>query len=96
MAEKFVVNDYLEAAGSFDRLVELPDGRVVMADIKTGKDAARYAVATAAQVAIYANSMLYAVATDTRTAFPDAPTPRWVCSFTCPQARANATSTNWI
>ena len=72
MAEKFVVNDYLEAAGSFDRLVELPDGRMVMADIKTGKDAARYAVATAAQVAIYANSMLYAVATDTRTAFPDA------------------------
>lgn len=70
MAEKFVVNDYLEAAGSFDRLVRLPDGRLVIADIKTGKDAAKYAVATAAQCAVYANSMLYNVSDDTRTPFP--------------------------
>ena len=49
--------------------MELPDGRMVMADITSSKTPRRYAVATAAQVAIYANSMLYAVATDTRTAF---------------------------
>ena len=71
MAEKFVVDDHLEAAGSFDWLVRLPDGRLVIADIKSGKDAARYSVATAAQCAIYANSQLYSVADDTRTPFPD-------------------------
>ena len=72
--------------------MELPDGRMVMADIKTGKAKTPRATPwpAAAQVAIYANSMLYAVATDTRTAFPDALDIRWVCSFTCPQAKANA------
>jgi len=70
MAEKFCVNDRLECAGSFDRLVRLPDGRMVIADIKTGKDAAKYAVATAAQCALYASSVLYNVADDTRADFP--------------------------
>jgi len=70
LAEQFVVCDALTAAGSFDRLVRLPDGRSVIADIKTGKDAAKYATATAAQCAVYANSQLYNADTDQRTDLP--------------------------
>jgi hypothetical protein len=70
LAERFCVNDQLQAAGSFDRLVRLPDGRTVIADIKTGKDAPRYATATAAQMAIYANSKLYNLGTGERTELP--------------------------
>ena len=71
LAEQFVVCDQLEAAGSFDRLVRLPNGDLVIADIKTGKDAARYATGTAAQMAVYANSVRYGVADNTRTPYPD-------------------------
>ena len=35
--ECFVVNDELQAAGTFDRLYRCPDGRVRVADLKTGK-----------------------------------------------------------
>jgi hypothetical protein len=35
-AEIFVVCDEFKTAGTFDRIVELPDGRAVVADIKTG------------------------------------------------------------
>lgn len=59
MSERFVVVDSLETAGSFDRLVRLPNGQHVIADIKTGKDAATYANATAAQMACYAHGLLY-------------------------------------
>lgn len=57
--EQFVVNDTVEAAGTFDRLVKLPDGRIVVADIKTGQHENKYPHGVATQIAIYANSYLY-------------------------------------
>lgn len=68
--EQFVVIDELEAAGSFDRLVTLPNGQNVIADIKTGKDAATYATATAAQMALYARGKLYDPTTGRRVPLP--------------------------
>lgn len=70
MAEGFVVCDFLQAAGSFDRLVRMPNGDTVIADLKTGKSPERYALATSAQVATYANSVLYNPATGERTDLP--------------------------
>lgn len=59
--EEFVVVDELEAAGTFDRLVQLPDGRTVVADIKTGKDEPNYPHASTIQIATYAHGHLYTV-----------------------------------
>ena len=53
--ETFVVNDEVRAAGTFDRLVRLPDGRVVVGDVKTGRSDPDYPLAVATQVATYAN-----------------------------------------
>ncbi len=47
--ECFVVNDALRAAGTFDRLGRLPDGRVVVADLKSGKSEADYPFSTTVQ-----------------------------------------------
>lgn len=57
--EQFVVNDELKVAGTFDRLVRLHDGRVVIGDIKTGKSAADSPHEAAVQMAIYGRSMHY-------------------------------------
>ena len=57
--ECFVVVDELQAAGSFDRLVRLPDGRVVVADIKTGQNEPDYPHGVTQQVAMYAHGSLY-------------------------------------
>lgn len=59
--ECFVVNDELQAAGTFDRLLQLPDGRIVVADIKTGQHEPRFPHAVTTQCAIYANAHLYDV-----------------------------------
>lgn len=56
--EVFVVHDELQAGGTFDRIVTLPDGTRVVADIKTGKidyGASKIAM----QLAIYAHSEIY-------------------------------------
>jgi hypothetical protein len=66
--EKFVVNDAVQAAGTFDRLMRCPDAKVRVADIKTGKDAHKYAFSIAVQCGLYANAMAYDVATGERTA----------------------------
>ena len=58
-AEVFVVVDDITAAGTLDRLVRLPDGRVVVADLKTGKDEPRYANGVTTQVSIYAHGQRY-------------------------------------
>jgi len=52
--ERTVVLPALGVAGTLDRLVRLPDGRIVVLDVKTGKDVrkANYAV----QAAVYANA----------------------------------------
>lgn len=57
--ECFVVNDELQAAGTFDRIVQLPDGRIVVADIKTGQHEPRYPHGVTTQVAVYAASHFY-------------------------------------
>jgi len=65
-AEVFVADGTLKVAGSFDRLVECPDGKARILDIKTikrGKDA-EYAsrwngVKYSIQLAVYANSKPY-------------------------------------
>jgi hypothetical protein len=70
--EGFVVNDALEAAGTFDRLVQLPDGRIVVADLKTGQDEPKYPHGVVTQCAIYAHSHIYDIPTNTRTGYlPD-------------------------
>lgn len=57
--ETFIVNDDVTAAGTFDRLGRLPDGRVVVADLKSGKSEADYPLSTAIQIAIYARGKRY-------------------------------------
>lgn len=65
--ECFVVNDHVRAAGTFDRLGRLPDGRVVVADLKSGKSEADYPLATTMQIAVYANGSRYDAGTGERT-----------------------------
>jgi len=57
--EEFVVIDELTAAGSLDRLYRLPDGRVVVGDLKTGKDEPRYPLGATTQIAMYAHGCRY-------------------------------------
>lgn len=66
-AEVFVVCDELQVAGSFDRLWLCPDVMVRVGDLKTGKSEADYPLATAIQIATYANSQRYNVETGERT-----------------------------
>lgn len=65
--ELFVVQDDIKAAGSLDKLYRLPDGSVVVGDVKTGNYAADYSAGSAAiQTAIYAESQRYCPATGQR------------------------------
>lgn len=67
-AELFVVCDELKSAGTLDRLVRLPDGAVVVADVKTGKHASTYgACSVAIQTAVYAHGERYDIATGERS-----------------------------
>ena len=65
--ELFVVNDELKTAGSFDRLWRMPDGRVVVADLKSGRSDPQYPAKVQIQVATYANSVRYDQATGERS-----------------------------
>lgn len=59
--EGFVVQDDLKCAGSYDRLYLLPDGRIVVGDIKTAPlihQPSRF-TAPMIQMAVYAHSMHY-------------------------------------
>lgn len=57
--ETFVVVDELRVAGSFDRLLRCPDGKVRVADLKSGKSEADYPLSTAMQIACYAHGKRY-------------------------------------
>jgi hypothetical protein len=57
--ETFVVCDEATAAGTFDRLVRCPDGRVRVADLKSGKSEADYPLATSIQLSVYAHGKRY-------------------------------------
>lgn len=65
--ETFVVCDELQTAGTFDRLGRLPDGRVVVADLKSGKSEADYPLSTTVQIATYANGLRYDPETGARS-----------------------------
>lgn len=69
--EVFVVNDQLRMAGSMDHLIRLPDGRVVVSDLKTGRSNHRYPLSTICQIAVYANSVRYDQETGVRTPLDD-------------------------
>lgn len=58
--EQFVVLDEPHRiGGTFDRLWRLPDGRVVIADLKTGRDLSYSWRSISVQLAIYANAVGY-------------------------------------
>lgn len=58
--ERFVVlDDEWQVAGTFDRLVTLPDGRLVVADIKTGTDLRYSWRSIAVQLALYSRGTYY-------------------------------------
>lgn len=57
--EQFVVLDDHQIGGTFDRLWRLPDGRLVIADLKTGQNLDYSWRAISVQLAIYANSVRY-------------------------------------
>ena len=57
--EQFIVLDEHRIGGTFDRLWRLPDGRVVIADLKTGRDLSYSWRSIAVQLAIYANGIGY-------------------------------------
>lgn len=66
-AELFVVVDEIEAAGTLDRLLRMPDGRIVVADVKTGQHDCNYPMSVETQVAIYAHGVRYDHETGVRT-----------------------------
>lgn len=57
-AELFIVQDEIKCAGTFDRLVQI-DGRVYVADIKTGQHEPNYPHGVTVQTAIYARGTGY-------------------------------------
>jgi len=59
MAEKFVVCDTLQAAGTLDRVYTIDGMGLVVGDLKTGATAADYPQNVAMQVATYAHSTTY-------------------------------------
>lgn len=58
--EGFVVVDEIKAAGSYDRIMLLPDGRLVIGDIKTGPKIHSNVAETQIQLACYARGVHYA------------------------------------
>lgn len=54
--ERIVCIPELVVAGTFDRLVTLPDGRTVVADLKTGRDLSYSWTEIAIQLALYAHA----------------------------------------
>lgn len=76
-SERFVVCDHGPGfAGTLDRLLRLPDGTVVVGDVKTGNTDKRtgklaYVHGVAVQLAIYARSVFYDIATGQRQDTPD-------------------------
>jgi hypothetical protein len=69
--EGFVVLDELKVAGSFDSLVRVPDGRILVADKKTGSSLDYSWLSFATQLALYSRGVLYDPATNTRTPLPN-------------------------
>jgi len=70
--ETLLINDTLQYAGTADRIIELPDGRLVIFDLKTGSNITYSHGNIAVQLAAYANSeWLYDWRTSVRTPLPE-------------------------
>lgn len=70
--ERIVVLPTLRVAGTFDRIVRMPDGRHVIADVKTGKDLKYAWGEIAIQLALYANApFMWSAHTDTYVPMPE-------------------------
>lgn len=54
--ERIIINQTVDTAGTFDRLVRVPDGRLLVADLKTGRDLSFGWGDIAIQLAIYAQA----------------------------------------
>lgn len=63
--EKFVVNDEMQCAGSFDHLARIPGWGVCVVDKKTGQVDGK-GLAFAVQLSVYVNSVAYDCHTDER------------------------------
>lgn len=67
LIECTLVNDELRLAGTADRFYRDTDGKVLLADIKTGKSIGDNPLGYIVQTACYANSVLYNIETGERT-----------------------------
>ena len=56
LAEQFVIWPGNNVAGRFDAILEWPDGRLILVDLKTGMNAVKYPQSTSAQLALYARA----------------------------------------
>lgn len=59
--ERFVVQDKIKCAGTYDRRLADEEGHVYIGDLKTGQDYKRIALKTAAQIAVYAAGKHYSL-----------------------------------
>jgi hypothetical protein len=57
--ERFVVQDQIECAGTYDRRLADENGTILIGDLKTGQNYKRIALKTAAQIAVYAAGKPY-------------------------------------
>jgi hypothetical protein len=71
-AERFVVCDELQVAGTFDRLYRTPDGRLVIGDLKGGQSTPQYPISVLVQLAIYSRGTLYHPTKGRLSHLPDA------------------------
>jgi hypothetical protein len=70
--ERLVVNTVVDVAGTFDRILRLKDGRLVIADLKTGKDLGYSWGDIAIQLSVYRNAAgMYDPETDGYVDLPD-------------------------
>lgn len=74
LIEVNLVHDELQLAGTSDRFYRRPDGRLICADLKTGKSIGPNPLAYIVQLAAYATSVKYDIETGTRQPVGDVDT----------------------
>ncbi len=57
--ERFVACREVMSAGTFDRIIQAPNGQLFIADIKTGASTPKYAHAAAIQLAVYSRGTVF-------------------------------------
>lgn len=74
LIEVSLVHDELHLAGTSDRFYRRPDGRLICADLKTGKSIGQNPLAYIVQLAAYATAMRYDIETGARQPIGDVDT----------------------